>query len=95
MHKFEALIEKLQSHKEKMEQQIHDKKAEVAEREAELQEALREKGELSDIVSRQVTTFDSNSTTWCLSTLNNVYCDGVGNVRRRCSAPTSRPSANG
>ena len=54
MHKFEALIEKLQSHKEKMEQQIHDKKDEVAEREAELQEALREKEELSDIVSRQV-----------------------------------------
>lgn len=51
--KFEKLIEKLHSHKEMMEQKIHDKKAEVAEREAELQEAVGEKGELAGIVSRQ------------------------------------------
>eukprot|EP01050_Picozoa_sp_SAG11_P027366 SAG11_NODE_6901_length_1229_cov_0.900000_1_plen_139_part_10 len=36
-----------------MEQKIHDKKAEVSEREAELQEALSEKEELAQMVAQQ------------------------------------------
>ena len=51
--KFEQLIEQLQTHKEMMGKKIDDKKAEVAEREAELEESLREREELELIVSQQ------------------------------------------